>query len=110
MTIKLNQIEGIKEYYNVIENNDLVIIYWYTRWCPDCFLMKAALPKLEKDFKDYSFYSVNRDTDIEIAKHLNIFGIPSFLIYNKGEEVARYVDKKRKTYIQVKEFIVNAIK
>lgn len=104
------KIKNLKEYYDVIENNDLVIIYWYTKWCPDCFVMKPALPRLEIDFKDYKFYSVNRDMDIELAKHLNIFGIPSFLIYKKGEELARYVDKNRKTYMQVKEFITNAIK
>jgi thiol-disulfide isomerase/thioredoxin len=72
--------------------------------------MKAALPRLEKDFENYSFYSVNRDMDIDLAKHLSIFGIPSFLIYNKGQELDRFVDKKRKSYMQVKEFITNAIK
>jgi thiol-disulfide isomerase/thioredoxin len=106
----LNKIKSLKEYYDVIENNDLVIIYWYTRMCPDCFIMKAALPRLEKDFTDIQFYSVNRDMDIELARHLNIFGIPSFLIYKKGEELDRFVDKRRKSYIQVKEFITKAIK
>ena len=104
------RIKSLKEYYDVIENNDFVIIYWYTRWCPDCFAMKSALPKLEKDFEEFKFYSVNRDMDIELAKHLNIFGIPSFLIYKKGDELDRFVDKNRKSYLQVKDFITNAIK
>ena len=108
--MSLEKIKSLKEYYEVIENNDLVIIYWYTRWCPDCFIMKAALPRLVKDFSEYKFYSVNRDMDIELAKHLNIFGIPSFLIYKNGEELDRFVDKRRKSYIQVKDFITNAIK
>ena len=106
----MKKIKSLKEYYEVIENNDLVVIYWYTRWCPDCFLMKSALPKLEKDFSEYQFYSVNRDMDIELARHLSIFGIPSFLIYKKGEELDRFVDKRRKSYIQVKDFITSAIK
>lgn len=106
----MNKIKSLKEYYEVIESNELVIIYWYTKFCPDCFIMKAALPRLEKDFTEYKFYSVNRDMDIELAKHLNIFGIPSFLIYKKGEELGRFVDKRRKSYLQVKEFITNVIK
>ncbi len=106
----LRKIKTLKEYYEVIENNELVIIYWYTRWCPDCFVMKAALPRLEKDFNEYKFYSVNRDIDIELARHLNIFGIPSFLIYKNGIELDRFVDKRRKTYLQVKDFITDAIK
>ncbi|KFZ26979.1 MAG: Thioredoxin-like protein YtpP [Candidatus Izimaplasma bacterium HR2] len=106
----MNKIKSLKEYYELIENNDKVIIYWYTRWCPDCFAMKIVLPKLEKDFVDYKFFSVNRDMDIELSKHLNIFGIPSFLIYYKGDEIDRFVDKRRKSYIQVKDFITKAIK
>ena len=106
----MNKIKNLKEYYDVIENNDLVIIYWYTKWCPDCFVLKYALPRLEKDFEDYDFYSVNRDKEIELAKHLNIVGIPSFLIYKNGVELDRLVDKKRKSYMQVKDFITDAIK
>lgn len=106
----LNKIKSLKEYYDVIENNDLVIIYWYTKWCPDCFVMKAAIPRLVEDFKNYKFYAIDRDMDINLAKHLNIFGIPSFLIYKKGQELDRFVDKKRKSYMQVKNFISNAIK
>lgn len=106
----MKKVNSIKEYYDLIENNDKVIIYWYTRWCPDCFAMKPHLPKLEKDFNDYIFLSVNRSMDHELSKHLNIFGIPSFLIYHNGDEIARFVDKRRKSYIQVKDFITNATK
>ena len=106
----MKKIKSLKEYYEVIEGNDKVIIYWYTKWCPDCFMMRPALPRLEKDFNEYEFYSINRDMDIELSKHLNIFGIPSFLIYHKGEELDRFVDKRRKSYIQVRDFITNAIK
>lgn len=108
--MKLKKIKSLKEYYDVIEKNDKVIIYWYTVWCPDCLMMRPVLPKLEKDFDDYVFYSINRDMDIELAKHLNIFGIPSFLIYHNGEELDRFVDKRRKSYLQVKNFITEAIK
>ncbi|MBU1019711.1 MAG: thioredoxin family protein, partial [Firmicutes bacterium] len=86
------------------------IIYWHTKWCPDCFAIKPHLSKLELDFPEYDFYSINRDMDIELARHLNIFGIPSFLIYNDGEEIGRFVDKKRKTYEQVKDFITGVVK
>ena len=106
----LKKIKSLEEFYDVIESNEKVIIYWYTKWCPDCFAMKPALPRLEKDFSEYKFYSVNRSMDIELAKHLNIFGIPSFLIYHNEEIIDRFVDKRRKSYIQVRDFITNAIK
>ena len=108
--MKLKKIKSLKEYYEVIEKNEKVVIYWYTVWCPDCLMMRPALPRLEKDFSDHVFFSVNRDMDIELAKHLNIFGIPSFLIYHNGEELNRFVDKRRKSYLQVKDFITESIK
>lgn len=105
----MKKINNLKEFYDLIENNDKVIFYWHTKWCPDCFAIKPHLGKLEEDFADYDFYSINRDLDIELAKHLNIFGIPSFQIYKDHEEIGRFVDKKRKSYIEVKEFITKTI-
>jgi len=107
--MKMKKIKSVKEYYDVIENNDKVVVYWYTIWCPDCLMMKPILPRLEKDFTEYLFCSVNRDMDLELSKHLSIFGIPSFLIYHKGEELNRFVDKRRKSYLQVKDFITSSI-
>jgi thiol-disulfide isomerase/thioredoxin len=99
------KLKSTEEFYNVVESNKLCIVYFYTKWCPDCFMMKPALPRLEKDYPEITFYSFNRDSDIHLAKHLEIYGIPSFLIFNNGDEIGRYVDKKRKSYIEVKTFI-----
>ena len=68
-------------------------------------MMKPVLPKLEKEYPNLTFYSFDRDKDIQLARHLEIYGIPSFLIFNNGDEIGRYVDKKRKSYIEVKTFI-----
>lgn len=105
----MKKINTLEEYYKIIEEKSKVIVYWYTKWCPDCFVFKPHLPKLELDFPEYEFYSINRDMDIELARHLNIFGIPSFLVYNNGDEIGRYVDKSRKTYEQVKNFITEVV-
>lgn len=106
----MKKIETLEDYYKVIEGVPKVIIYWYTKWCPDCFAIKPYIPRLEEDFKEFEFYSMDRDLDIELAKHLNIFGIPSFLVYDGGIEIGRFVDKNRKTYDQVKDFILTITK
>jgi len=100
----MNSIHSTKEFYDIVENNPRVIIYFYTKWCPDCFMIKPHLSRLEKEFDTYLFYSFDRDVDIDLARHLEIFGIPSFLVFKDGDEIGRYVDKNRKTYIQVKTF------
>lgn len=99
------KLKTTEQFYKAIEKNELCIVYFYTLWCPDCFVMRPALPQLEKDYPNMKFYSFNRDKDTQLAKHLEIYGIPSFLLFDKGDEIGRYVDKKRKTYLEVKTFI-----
>lgn len=102
---KMKQIYSTKEFYRVIEEQETVLVYWYTTWCPDCFAVKHYLPKLEEEFQEISFYKMNRDDDIELAKHLEIFGIPSFTLYREEDEIGRFVNKHRKSYEEVKAFI-----
>ena len=41
--------------------------------------------------------SVNRDDYMALAQTWNIFGIPSFVVTQKGQELGRLVNKARKT-------------
>lgn len=101
----MKKLTSVKEFYEVVEENKLIIVYFYTKWCPDCFVIRPVLPRLEKEYQNIIFYSMDRDKDIQLSRHLEIYGIPSFLIFDKGEEIGRYVDKRRKSYIEVKTFI-----
>lgn len=103
------KLTNTQEFYEAVEQNKLMIVYFYTKWCPDCFMMIPALPRLEKAYPNITFYKFDRDTDIDLARHLEIYGIPSFLLFNNGDEIGRYVDKLRKSYIEVKTFIDEAL-
>ncbi len=105
----MNKINDTKSFYEVVEKDELTLVYFYTKWCPDCFMVKPFLPRLEEDFKQVSFYKMDRDTDIELARHLHIYGIPSFLIFKGGEEIGSFVSKNRKTYLEVYNFIKSTI-
>ena len=105
----LPKINNMEEYDNVIENNDKVIIYWNTKWCPDCFVSRRFMPIIVNDFEDFEFYQIEKNQNLELAAHLNIYGVPSFLVFVKGVEVGRLVNKRRKSYNEVKEFIQNTI-
>ncbi|QHG37058.1 thioredoxin family protein [Bacillus paranthracis] len=50
-------------------------------------------------------FSAECDEFIDLCVKLDVFGIPSFVAYNKGEETGRYVNKDRKTQEQIEEFI-----
>lgn len=84
-----------------------VVLFFTASWCPDCQFIKPALPEIEHDFADYTFYAVDRDENVDLAAALNIFGIPSFVVYDGGQEVGRLVNKDRKTKQQVEDFLSN---
>jgi len=107
--MKLKTISNIKEYDDIIENNEKIIIYWNTLFCPDCFISRRFMPALVNDFKDYNFYKIDKNANLELAKHLNVYGVPSFLVFLKSKEIGRLVNKQRKSYLEVKEFIQNTI-
>ncbi|AIO17966.1 Thioredoxin-like protein YtpP [Candidatus Izimaplasma bacterium HR1] len=107
--MNLKKLKNLKEFYDVVETEEKVVIYFSTTFCPDCVILNPYLRVLEKDFRDYNFYGCNRDRFIDLAKHLEIYGVPSFLVFEKGEETGRLVNKLRKSYIEVKTFIDSTI-
>ncbi|MDY2689275.1 MAG: thioredoxin family protein [Limosilactobacillus reuteri] len=87
--------------------NGKVVLFFTADWCPDCRFIKPAMPEIEQDFSDYTFYEVDRDENIDLAAELNVFGIPSFIVYDNGKEIGRFVNKDRKTNQQVEDFLNN---
>ncbi|WP_173915813.1 thioredoxin family protein [Halobacillus sp. Marseille-Q1614] len=74
-------------------------------WCPDCRIIEPILPEIEQKYKDWTFVYVDRDPFIDICAEYNIFGIPSFLAFDKGKEVGRFVSKDAKTQQEIEDFI-----
>ncbi len=87
--------------------NGKVVLFFTADWCPDCRFINPAMPEIEQDFSDYTFYEVDRDENIDLAAELNVFGIPSFIVYDNGKEIGRFVNKDRKTKQQVEDFLNN---
>ena len=87
--------------------NGKVVLFFTADWCPDCRFIKPAMPEIEQDFSDYTFYEVDRDENIDLAAELNVFGIPSFIVYDNGKEIGRFVNKDRKNKQTVEDFLNN---
>ncbi|MCI1974849.1 MAG: thioredoxin family protein [Limosilactobacillus sp.] len=86
-------------------SNGRYVLFFDASWCPDCHFIKPAMPEIEQDFSEYQFIEVDRDENIDLAAELNVFGIPSFVVYNDGKEIGRFVNKDRKTKQQVEDFL-----
>lgn len=81
-------------------------IFMFTAsWCPDCVFVKNFIGDIVKDNPEFKFYKIDRDQFIDLCKDLDILGIPSFVAYNNGEEIGRFVSKLRKTKQEIQDFI-----
>lgn len=83
------------------------MLFFTAGWCPDCVFIKPAMPEIEKDFADYTFIKVDRDDNIKVAQEMGVMGIPSFIAFEDGKEIGRFVNKDRKTKQQVEDFIAS---
>lgn len=63
------------------------------------------MPEIEEEFSDFNFIQVDRDENIDLCQELDVYGIPSFIVYEDGKEVDRFVNKDRKTKKEVENFL-----
>lgn len=97
------EIHNIEEYKTVIQTR--CIILFTANWCPDCMFIKPFIGEIVEQYQDYIFYSVNRDEMLELCQELDILGIPSFVAFDQGKEIGRFVSKLRKTKEEIIDFI-----
>ncbi|MFC6315256.1 thioredoxin family protein [Lapidilactobacillus achengensis] len=83
------------------------MLFFTATWCGDCRFIKPSMPAIEAEYHDINFIEVDRDKFMDLAVELNIMGIPSFVAYQDGQEVGRFVNKDRKTKAEIEKFINN---
>ncbi|MCK1991890.1 thioredoxin family protein [Peribacillus muralis] len=91
--------------YDALKNEGKHIFLFSAAWCVDCRVIEPFMPEIEKKFPDFTFIHVDRDEFIDVCAANDVFGIPSFIGYDNGKELGRYVSRDRKTQEQIEEFI-----
>lgn len=102
---KLIEINSIDGYYSAINNKSIIL--FTASWCPDCMFIKPFIGEIVDCYHEYTFYFINRDNMLYLCQELDILGIPSFVAYNEGKEIGRFVSKFRKTKEEIMSFIDN---
>lgn len=93
------------EQFEKLKNEERTVFMFTADWCPDCTVIEPILPRIEVDYPEYTFISVDRDEFMDLCVELDIMGIPSFVAYHDGVEAGRFVSKDRKTQGEIEEFL-----
>jgi thiol-disulfide isomerase/thioredoxin len=100
----VKKLQSIEEFQELKEKGRHIFMF-SADWCPDCRFIDPVLPEIEDQFKEYTFIYVDRDDFIDLCGELSVFGIPSFVAFQDGEELGRFVSKDRKTKEEIEKFI-----
>ncbi|OLS35860.1 thioredoxin family protein [Bacillus sp. MRMR6] len=102
----MKNLQSIEQFEQLRDHGNTIFMF-SANWCPDCRVIEPVLPEIEAKFNEFTFIHVDRDQFIEVCQQLDVFGIPSFIAYENGKELGRFVSKDRKTQDEIEEFITN---
>lgn len=98
-----------KNFNKTINRYPLIVVDFWSEWCPPCKIMSPIIEELAKDLQGrVVFGKVDVESNGNMASKFRIVAIPTLLIFNRGKPVKRItgtVPKKHiletlKTYIQ----------
>ena len=101
----LRLIESNQQFKETIESEKPVVVKFFASWCSDCKRMEAFLPSVLEEFKDVPFFEIDKDAFSDIALSYDVMGIPSLLVFKKGEKIGHLHSANVKTPDQVTEYL-----
>lgn len=91
------------------KDEDVSVVQYSAAWCGPCKSLKPIMDKLAVEYKDKAnfYYADIEDSAINTASQAGIRGVPTVIIYRKGQEVDRKVGGVPEA--NMREFLDNSI-
>lgn len=78
-------------YNQLISGASVVLVEFYADWCPHCHRMMPVIEDLKELLAGRApVYQFEIDRNKELAEENRVESIPTFILYQNGEEVWRY--------------------
>ena len=84
----------------VLSHDGIVVVDFFANWCGPCRKLAPILEEVEQDLNSkVKFTKINTDENLEMAKQYQVSGLPTLMVFNKGECVERLVGLMPKSSI-----------
>jgi thioredoxin 1 len=100
----MKYIQTLEELDKLLENNGKIIIMFSAKWCGPCKKLTPDIENLENE--NLSIYKVDVD-DFDDLTQYQINGLPTFLFYDNGIMVDRYLGSKIEDIHKRLKFIIS---
>ncbi len=92
----------VQTYFEQLKQNPRpVVVDLWAPWCGPCRTVKPTLEKLASEYEGrVDVWQINADESQGLLHTLKVYGIPTILGYQDGQEVARYVGVKPRNEMQ----------
>ena len=101
----MNELKDAAQLEESRSSKEISVALFSAAWCPDCRFIEPFMPELIRKYAHYRFWYIDRDQWMPLCAELGVMGIPSFIAFQDGHELGRFVSKNRKTQAQIDDFL-----
>lgn len=85
----------------VLDANLPVLVDFWASWCPPCKMVEPIMDALAEEYDGrLKVGKLNVDLNPRVRSQYRIIGVPTFVVFNAGEEVQRRVGAQSKIQLQ----------
>ncbi len=83
----------------VLKSKTPVLVDFFATWCGPCKMLGPVLEQVADETNNVKIYKVDIDESMEIAEKYGLISVPTLIMFNNGEEVAREIGFRQKKQI-----------
>ncbi len=90
-----------ENFEKLVQNSEkTVLLDFWAGWCGPCRMMGPVVEGLAEERRDVLFGKVDVDEEEALARRFNVLSIPTFIVFKKGEVVARTAGVRPKSALE----------